>query len=126
MQHNDDALRQSKQPYTYILPDGHELHATGNKWMMVGPATETVHRSSPPMASVARVSSPTGSSETYQESDSTDTTSSSGQAAFPSIRSGIPPDVLLASVLKEQIRRPTKPPQTLEEAQYVLDTITRF
>uniref|UniRef100_A0A5K3EL68 AIP3 domain-containing protein n=2 Tax=Mesocestoides corti TaxID=53468 RepID=A0A5K3EL68_MESCO len=62
--------------------------------------------------------SPSGeSSETFQESDSS---GGSGHAnAFPSLRKGIvPPDVLLASVLNEQIKRPTKPPQTLEEAQH--------
>ena len=59
------------------------------------------------------------SNETLQESDSS---GGSGQSnIFPSIRKGmVPPDVILASVLDEQIKRPSKPPQTLEEAQYVV------
>ncbi|KAL5964783.1 hypothetical protein TSMEX_007494 [Taenia solium] len=64
------------------------------------------------------LTSPSGeSSETFQESDSS---GGSCQAnVFPSIRKGtFPPDVLLTSVLNEQIRRSTKPPQTLEEAQH--------
>lgn len=70
------------------------------------------------------LTSPSGeSSETFQESDSS---GGSCQAnVFPSIKKGtIPPDVLLASVLNGQIRRPTKPPQTLEEAQYVAQFLT--
>ncbi|EUB64249.1 Coiled-coil domain-containing protein [Echinococcus granulosus] len=57
------------------------------------------------------------SSETFQESDSSG--GSCQTNTFSTIRKGmIPPDVLLASVLNAQRRRPTKPPQTLEEAQH--------
>ncbi|CDS42415.1 ribosomal protein s14 [Echinococcus multilocularis] len=64
------------------------------------------------------LTSPSGeSSETFQESDSS---GGSCQAnTFSTNRKWmIPPDVLLASVLNAQRRRPTKPPQTLEEAQH--------
>ncbi|VDM35684.1 unnamed protein product [Hydatigera taeniaeformis] len=64
------------------------------------------------------LTSPSGeSSETFQESDSSG--GSCQTNVFPSVRKGTaPPNVLLASVLNEQMRRPTKPPQTLEEAQH--------
>ncbi|VDL90418.1 unnamed protein product [Schistocephalus solidus] len=57
------------------------------------------------------------STDNFQESDSTDTTSGSGQVAFPIIRGGIPPDVLLTPGAADKFRLATKPPQTLEEAQ---------
>ncbi|VDK84690.1 unnamed protein product [Dibothriocephalus latus] len=55
--------------------------------------------------------------DNFQESDSTDTTSGSGQVVFPIIHGGIPPDVLLTPGAAEKFRLATKPPQTLEEAQ---------
>ncbi|KAL7064350.1 hypothetical protein AAHC03_04990 [Spirometra sp. Aus1] len=57
------------------------------------------------------------SSDNFQESDSTDTTSGSGQVVYPIIRGGIPPDVLLAPGTTDKFRLTAKPPQTLEEAQ---------
>lgn len=58
------------------------------------------------------------SSETFQESDSS---GGSGQGSnFPSSRKNTKSaDAVLASVLNDQAKRHSKPPQTLEEAQYV-------
>lgn len=64
-------------------------------------------------------------SDIFQESDSS---GGSGQTnPFPSVQKGsLVQDGFLATVLDMKIKRPTKPPQTLEEAQYVVLRFTQY